>query len=354
MSKVAAVAIVWVGLLANGIAGGPSSGEGVKVVADEAHRRVDITIDGKPFTSYIWPTLLKKPVLYPLVDGDGITVTRGYPLEPVPGERVDHPHHEGLWFNYGDVNGFDFWNNSDAIKEADRNKMGTIQHTRVVSTKSGTEHGELVVDSIWVAGDGREILKETTHYIFARHDRDRIIDLEIALTALDRAVFHDDKEGLLGIRVARWLESADEKGGAFTDARGVVTQVDAAPSNALASNPATGVYLTSDGAQGGAAWGTRGRWCSLTGHTDNHTAAIALFDHPGNPGYPTYWHARGYGLFAANPLGRSIFDPKQSPYNFTLEKGTSVSFRYRVLLTPRALSTAALNKEADEFASIPK
>jgi len=79
--------------------------KGVQVVADEAHQRVDITIDGKPFTSYIWPTSLKKPVLYPLITDQGITVTRGYPLEPRTGERVDHPHHAGLWFNYGNVKG---------------------------------------------------------------------------------------------------------------------------------------------------------------------------------------------------------------------------------------------------------
>ncbi|MGA9463761.1 MAG: DUF6807 family protein, partial [Terracidiphilus sp.] len=103
-----------------------ANASGVQVVANQAQRRVDITIDGQPFTSYIWPTSLKKPVLYPLIADDGITVTRGYPLEPRPHERVDHPHHAGMWFNYGNVNGFDFWNNSDAIKPEDRVKMGTI------------------------------------------------------------------------------------------------------------------------------------------------------------------------------------------------------------------------------------
>src|SRR5262244_632072 len=102
--------------------------KGVQVVADEAHQRVDVTIDGKPFTSYIWPTSLKKPVLYPLITDEGVTVTRGYPLEPRPGERVDHPHHAGMWFNYGNVNGFDFWNNSDAIKKEDAPKMGNVIH----------------------------------------------------------------------------------------------------------------------------------------------------------------------------------------------------------------------------------
>src|SRR5271163_4165132 len=92
------------------------SATGIQVIPDEAHRRVDIAIDGKPFTAYIWPTTLKKPVLYPLRTANGTIITRGFPLEQRPGERIDHPHHAGLWFNYEDVNGLDFWNNSEAIK----------------------------------------------------------------------------------------------------------------------------------------------------------------------------------------------------------------------------------------------
>ena len=100
------------------------------VVRNDADRRVDVLVDGKPFTSYIWPTTLKKPVLYPIRTAAGTLVTRGFPLDPRAGERVDHPHHVGLWFNYGDVNGLDFWNNSDAIAEADRPKMGTDRAPR--------------------------------------------------------------------------------------------------------------------------------------------------------------------------------------------------------------------------------
>ena len=87
----------------------------MQVTVKEADRRVDVTVDGQPFTAYVWPTSLKKPVLYPIRTAKGTLVTRGFPLDPRPGERVDHPHHVGLWFNYGDVNGIDFWNNSDAI-----------------------------------------------------------------------------------------------------------------------------------------------------------------------------------------------------------------------------------------------
>jgi Family of unknown function (DUF6807) len=334
------------GMLALGSVTVSGFAQGVRVVAKEQDRRVDITVDGQPFTSYIWPTSLKKPVLYPLITDNGLTVTRGYPLEPRPGERVDHPHHAGLWFNYGNVNGFDFWNNSDAIKPDDRHKMGSIQQTKIVSAKSGADRGELVVDSVWVTGEGKQILDETTRYVFSRKAKERAIDVLVTLTALDRAVFRDDKEGVLGLRVASWLESADEKGGEFRDASGKVTKVQGG-----GSPGASGVYLTSEGVKGGAAWGTRGRWCSLTGHTEDHTVSIAILDHPGNPGYPTYWHARGYGLFAANPLGRSIFDPMQPAFNFSLDKGQAAKFRYRVLLIPREANAAELNREADAFAA---
>ncbi|HZP05608.1 MAG TPA: PmoA family protein [Terracidiphilus sp.] len=332
-----------------------AASKGVQVTPDEANRRVDITIDGKPFTSYIWPTTLKKPVLYPILDADGVTITRGWPLQPRPGERTDHPHHDGLWFNYSNVNGFDFWNNSEAIPAARSPKMGTIVFDKIVSAKSGANRGELTTESTWITGAGEKILSENTHYVFARQGSARSIDLVVTLHALDKVVFNDDKDGLLGLRVARWLESPEEKGGTFTDANGVATKVDAAASLPGVAPP-TGEYLTSEGVKGEAAWSTRGRWCSLTGHEgtghngEGHTDTIAIFDYPGNPNYPTYWHARGYGLFAVNPLGQHMFDEKKPRLDFTLEKGQSATFRYRVVIYPHAVMPEELNKEADAFA----
>ena len=333
-------------LLVAGTLQGMAATKGVQVVADEAHQRVDITIDGKPFTSYVWPDTLKKPVLFPVIMADGTDVVRGFPLAPRPGERVDHPHHAGIWFNYGNVNGFDFWNNSDAIKAADQPKMGSIHQQKIVSTRNGPESGELTTQTVWTTGTGQNILEQKTRYVFSQHGDQRVIDEIITLHSLDRVVFHDDKEGMLGMRVARWLESPDEKGGTFTDANGKPTQV------AASTQPgATGVYLTSEGKRGGEAWGTRGRWCSLTGNTEGHTVTIAMFDHPGNPNYPTYWHARGYGLFAANPLGQHIFDPKAPQLDFTIEKNENVTFTYRILFLPRAPQPGEMDKDADAFAA---
>jgi hypothetical protein len=325
-----------------------SSAKGVQVVADEANRRVDVTIDGQPFTSYIWPTTLKKPVLYPLITDEGIAVTRGYPLKQQPGERVDHPHHAGLWFNYANVNGFDFWNNSDAIKPENRARMGTILHTRILSTKSGADRGELVVESVWITGDNKQILAQTTRYQFQRRNHARVIDESITLKALEPVVFKDEKDGMLGLRVASWLESPNEKGGIFMDSSGNPTPV------APAASTASGVYQTSEGVKGEGVWSTRGRWCTLTGSTGGHTVTIGILDQPRNPGYPTYWHARGYGLFAANPLAPSIFDPKQPAMNLTLQKSQTANFRYSVILFSYAPGAEEMNREADAFAAESK
>ena len=137
-----------------------ANGKAVQVLRKDAERRVDVLVGGQPFTSYIWPTTLKKPVLYPIRTANGALVTRGFPLDPRPGERVDHPHQVGLWFNYGNVNGIDFWNNSDAIKPEDRRKMGTVIHRSIVSAADGPERGELVTAADWVMPDGSVALQQ--------------------------------------------------------------------------------------------------------------------------------------------------------------------------------------------------
>jgi hypothetical protein len=311
---------------------------GVQVVPDEANRRVDVLVDGKPFTSYIYPTTLKKPVLFPLRTAAGVVVTRGFP--PLPGERTDHPHHVGLWFNYGDVDGIDFWNNSDAIKPQDRGHMGTVQHRRVVATRSGPEQGVLEVEADWVGPDGKTMLREQTKFVFGARAGTRSIDRITRLTALDRTVgFPDNKEGVLGMRVARALELPSEKAETFTDSTGRAITV-----AAMENSVVTGDYLTSEGKTGASAWGTRGRWCILTGKVDHEPVTIAILDHPQNPGFPTYWHARGYGLFAANPLGQKALSDGKEQLNFSLAPNQSAIFRHRILI----LSTKASAEQAEK------
>jgi hypothetical protein len=323
-----------------------STADHVHLAVNESGRRVDVTIDGKPFTSYIWPDTVKKPVLYPIRDAHGTLVTRGWPMDPRPGERVDHPHHVGLWLNYENVNGVDFWNNSDAIKPSDAPKMGTILHRRIVQATSG-ERGNLITESDWVLHDGTTLLHERTEYVFAGDASSRTIDRITTLTALDKRVSFDDaKDGMLGMRVARQLELPATKPEVFTDISGRKTDVPKLDNTGI-----TGNYVTSEGKQGNDAWGTRGRWCVLTGTIGSDTISIAMLDHPKNPGYPTYWHARDYGLFAANPLGQKIFSNGKEALGFALEPKQSVTFRYRIWIVDGGVTPDRADREQKAFAN---
>ncbi len=322
----------------------------VTVTPNEGARRVDVTIGGQPFTSYIWPERLKKPVLYPLRSAKGTLVTRGWPFDPRPGERVDHPHHVGLWFDYGNVNGIDFWNNSDALKPAEQVKMGTIVHRRIVEARGGEGSGRLVTDADWVGPGNVVLLHERAELVFRGDATSRSVQRTTTLTAGDqKVVFTDNKEGLYGLRVARQLEHPSKQAEVFTDASGKATTV-----KALDNAGVTGAYLTSEGKKGDDAWGTRGRWTSLTGTIGDEPITLAILDHPKNPGFPTYWHARGYGLFAANPLGSSVLGDGKGPVlNLTLEPGRSATFRYRFVILEGRAGADQIEREYRAFTTEP-
>jgi Methane oxygenase PmoA/Domain of Unknown Function (DUF1080) len=328
--------------------GTAAAAKGVQIVANDSGKRVDVTIDGKPFTSYIWPDTLKKPVLYPIRTAAGTLVTRGFPLDPRPRERFDHPHHVGLWFNHGDVNGLDFWNNSYDIPADRAPKMGTIHHKRVIEAKGGADRGELAVEMEWDTAEGVALIRETTRFIFRGAGDARSIDRITTLTALNRqVVFRDNKEGTLGLRVTRELEQPAEKPELFTDASGKATAVPV-----LDNTGVTGLYTSSEGLKGDAVWGTRGRWCMLAGKIGAEPVTIAILDHPSNPNSPTYWHARGYGLFSANVFGRKVFDPKQEELTLTLEPGKSVTYRHRVLILGTSPTPESIEREYKTFAAV--
>lgn len=319
----------------------------VEVMADPEAQRVDVLVDGQLFTAYLYAdtlSVLKKPVLYPIRAAGGTPVSRGYPVDPKPGERVDHPHHIGLWLNYGDVNGLDFWNNSDAVSAERRDEMGTIRHGDVESTESGDGAGELVVSAHWLAPDDEPLLAERTRFIFRAAPDVRIIDRITQLTALEQAVsFEDNKEGMLGLRVTRALEMPAEGPVKVVGQDGAVVET---TSNA----GVTGRYRNAEGVSGYPdVWGKRARWMTLSGVVEGDSVTVAILDHPANVGHPTYWHARDYGLFAANPLGQAVFSEGEERLAFALDPGESTTFRYRVVVFSGDASTAAVEDWYADF-----
>lgn len=317
----------------------------VEFVEHQAEKKIDVLIDDKPFTSYRWPDNVYKPILYPIVSAGGNTVTRGFPLEPREGERNDHRHQVGNWLNYGNVNGYDFWGNGHSGEKSPNG--GEIKHVSVEKLTPGTGEGSMVTRASWVDPAGKELLSEKTEFHFIANDSIRIVDRITTLTArgTESVSFKDTKEGMFGIRVARQLELPSDEEITLTDASGNPTTV-----RKMSNEGVTGNYRSSEGVTGAEVWSTRARWMDLFGTVGNEKVSLVICDHPKNISYPTYWHARGYGLFSANPLGAKDFTEGKEELNFSIPPGESTTFRYRIVVASDHLKPEQINAYADDFA----
>jgi len=305
----------------------------VVIIDNQAQNKVDIYIDGEIFTSYIYPANLEKPVLYPVRTAQNTIITRGFPLEPREGERVDHPHQVGIWFTYGDVNGYDFWGNSNAIPPEEKQHYGWIVHRGIKKAETRDQVGILELAMDWQVKKGSgsvfTILQENTTLKFKGDETTRSVDRITRLTAQEEdVVFKDTKEGLYGIRLDRGFEYPTNEPLVFTDANGKPSEV-----SVLDNERAKGDYKNSNGVAGIDVWGKRAAWVRLNGMIGDEKITVAIFDHPKNPGAPAYWHAREYGLFAVNNLGQAVFSEGKESLNYHLKAGESVTFFYRLYIT---------------------
>lgn len=286
----------------------------------QSAEQIAVEIDGKPFTVfYIGGKDLNRPYLHPIRAASGKIVNRSFPAGQVPGETTDHPHHAGLFYGHGDVNGFNYWAIQNVPTDPSKPDatMGRIVLKNVTSVKSGRESGTVDVVLNWLKPDGKTLLTETRRMTFYSHPEIRIIDFDFDLAAVDKVVFRDTKEGTFAMRMATALEepAAKEKPGAI---------------------PRTGKLINAQGGEREAnVWGKRSEWVDYAGVLDGEKVGVVMMDHPGNPRHPTYWHSRGYGLHSINPFGLHDFlnDPKQDG-SLTVEPGKHVRFRYRVVVHP--------------------
>jgi len=302
-----------------------SKSQKVEFLSNEKEKKVEVFVDGKFFTAFIYPDIMEKQSLYPILSASGITITRGYPINPRPFERTDHPHHVGLWFNFGSVNGLHFWNNSFAIKPEDKVNYGSIKYKKIISLNEKT--GELVVGADWVDSNNNVLLNEETTYTFSGLDSLRIITRKTKLTAAQEVIFNENKEGLLGLRVDRAFEEPATKPEVFLDSKGIETKV---PS--LNNDGVNGVYRNAIGNSGAEVWGKRSAWVALKAKKDNEIITIVILDHPENLNYPAWSHARGYGLFATNNFGGRVFDKNTDEVKLTLKQGKSIVFIHQVIV----------------------
>jgi hypothetical protein len=282
---------------------------------DGAVDAVDVTIDGKPFTTFHYGADVAKPYLAPVRSASGKVVTRGFPMENLPGESKDHLHHTGLWFSYDDVNGTKLWENHPSYTKQNMGKEV------VRSAEYSGNTLKVVIE--WRDTAGKVLLIENRDMTFSGDAQTRKIDFAITLTAAQDITFGDTKEGAFAIRLVEPF--TERKGGKMTDADGRATMKNV--------------------------WGKRSNWVDYSADLDGEKLGVAIFDHPSNPRHPTYWHARDYGLFALNPFGRNAFDDKAEESKWKLAKGEKINFHWLVLV--HSGDTAA-GKVADLYNSWAK
>ena len=320
----------------------------VDLKENAGEKKVDVLVDGKLFTSYMYPENIMKPVLWPVMSPAGNMLTRSFPIINKAGDRTDHPHHVGIWLNYGDVNGLDFWNNSEAIAPEKKDGYGTIYHQSIEKVQSGKGKATLLTTALWKSPDNTTMLEEETGFDFIAIENIRIIDRTTTLTAvIDEVKFTDNKEGMFGIRVAREMELPSNKPTNLVDSHGVVTKVEKMDNTFVKGN-----YRNTDGVEGKEVWATRCPWMKLSSEIKGEQVSIVIIDHPSNVGYPTYWHARDYGLFAANTLGQKIFSKGENELNFSLKKGESVTFKYRLVVADENLTDDQINELTSAYAKM--
>jgi hypothetical protein len=315
---------------------GVASPAGAQVKITPGPEQVSVEIDGKPFTVfYVGGKDFNRPYLHPLRSASGKVVTRSFPAGQVPGESVDHPHHAGVFYGHGDVNGFNYWaiQNVPTPPGKGPNTMGRIV-VKDLSAKSGKESGTVDAVLTWLTPEGTPLMTETRKMTFHSHPMLRIVDFDFDFAAIDKVVFRDTKEGTFALRVAGALDERRSK-----DTR----------------DPASRGKLTN--AQGGVGeanvWGKRSAWVDYAGQLDGEKVGVVMMDHPGNPRHPTYWHSRGYGLHSINPFGvRDFLNDKTQDGSLTLQPGEHVRFRYRVVVHPGvpAPRLAELYKQYSETA----
>jgi len=276
--------------------------------------QIAIEIDGKPFTVfYVGGKDLNRPYLHPLRSASGKVVTRSFPAGQVPGESVDHPHHAGVFYGHGDVNGFNYWAIQNVPTKPDAT-MGRIVLKEVGPVRSGKESGSVDVVLNWLKPDGKTLLTEARRMTFYAQPTLRIIDFDFDFTAIDKVVFRDTKEGTFALRVAGALDELQSKDTRDPASRGKLTNAEGGVGEANV-------------------WGKRSAWVDYSGTLEGEKVGIVMMDHPGNPRHPTYWHSRAYGLHSINPFGvHDFLNDKAQDGSLTLQPGEHVRFRYRVVV----------------------
>lgn len=298
-----------------------SLSSGVSLVEGEG--QLHVSIGGRHFTTYNHGPEVVRPYLYPVYAGEGVGVTRNWPMVPgAAGESTDHPHHKGIYTAQDEIREVNNWGEGPG--------HGWQIHKRFSHVYSGLTAGGFTAEIDWTDKDRKVYMAETRHVAFYNTPlRARLLDYQVTFHASHGdLVIGDTKEGgFLSVRVASSMEE-EEGGGVITNGCGGVTEAET--------------------------WGKRAHWCDYSGTIQGGTYGVSLLDHPGNPRFPTYWHVRAYGLMTANPVGRHHFTGDDTQrWDLPIAAGQSMTWRYRILVHHGDAQAARLPAHYEGFAYPP-
>ncbi len=294
--------------------------------------KIEVSIDGQPFTTYYFDRSTAKPYLMPLRTASGAVVTRGFPVgndvsAGNPKASSFEPHQRPLYFGHGDIDGLDFWQEEVFDKyytDHGHQAYGHVVLKKLDAPSADQSSGRIQARFTLNSPHDRVIGEETQSFAFSGDAQTRVIDCEITLEATAGPLdFGDTKEGTFAIRLAPELS-------------------------------APLVHMTnSSGAEGEKAiWGKPADWVDYSGTISGNPVGVAIFDSPKSFRHPTTWHARAYGLFAANPFGIREFtkDPAKDGA-WTVPEGKSIVFRYRVLIHEGDFSKDRIREAYEKYAA---
>jgi hypothetical protein len=223
--------------------------------------------NGVEITRYHFGPGLHRPFLLPIIGPSGRSLTRmGHPHDP-----ESHSHHNSVWISHHDVNGTDFW--------ADRGG-GKIRHKRIVEYEDNNEFAYLVAENEWIGKDGRVLLLEIRRIsAIPLPDAEWFLAIDMEFKAMNETVtLGKNPFGMIGVRMAKTI-GVHDGGGTIRNSEGAVNEKE--------------VF-----------W-KQAKWVDYSGAiTNDKREGIALFDHPENPNFPSYFHVRNDGWMGAS----STFD----------------------------------------------
>ncbi len=256
-----------------------------KITAEKVGSKINVSIDGKFFTSYIFSADEKYPFFFPVngpLSGGTLTSMRNDP----------YPHHSSLYFACDAVNGGNYW--QEGLER------GRIISVNAEIIKQGGDTVIITDECIWSRPGALSPVKDSRRIIItAPSVTVRQIDFEITMQALIDVTFRKTGHSLFSARMATDL--IVQNGGTMVNAEGNKNEKET--------------------------FGKKTAWMDYYGKRGNIVEGLAILQHPSNPWYPATWFTRDYGHFSP-----AVMNWPENGQNIFLKAGEKLSFRYRVLV----------------------